>query len=174
MSVGDPPLPTLPGNLTPEQRTAQTESQITRMRNAGIAASTLRMANDLLSAVNAGIRAQYDYDRSEAIFRTQMQNVYDRGGTRTAESFARATLAAARNVIETQRTTEALAAAKLMIERMAAQIEQEKAREASATSPLVYVAVAVAVAAVGAAAYFASRDTTKPRANPSTRRRRSR
>lgn len=152
----------LPGRTPPTHETEeQTTARIERLRGLGIATSTLRAATDVLSAINAGLRAQYDYARADAIYRTQMANIYDQAGLQTSDAFADATLRAARQVIATQRTSEALAAARLMIEQMADELAR---RKTPGPSPVAgYVAIGVAVLAVGAAVLY----WQKTRPNPS-------
>lgn len=163
---------TLPGDTrgreSAEAAAARTEASIGRLRALGIATTVLHSATEILDTINAGIQANYSSERAEAIYRTQMANIYERGGVSTADAFADATLRAARNVITTQRTNEALAAARLMIERMADELDRQRSQKSKVPE---YAIVAVAALAVAGAVYYHLSRKTRP--NPSTRRRRS-
>jgi hypothetical protein len=176
VSGSDPVLPRIPGNEPPAAREAANRAVISNLAaKASIAQSTISIATTILSTATAALRADYDYQRAEERFRQNMINVWESGGNRTADAFARATLRDAQQTLTNARTAEDLATAVMMVSRLSRELEARGLATPPRIGPSAntIAAVGVVTLALGVGLYVYLRER-KPRPNPSTRSRRAR
>lgn len=171
---GDPPT-----GETSAETNIRAGREASRAGAVGITREVLDGATALIGLATNAVRTDYNQERAEAIYNSQLVALQEQQGLASADAYARMTLNVARRLIQNGQTREEIAAGRRMLEEM----ERDTARrrqvaeaegEENAGKRSAILGYALAGAAVLGLVITVVVLRKKPRANGSTRRRRAR